>query len=255
MLNKFLADERGFSLTELLVVIAAIALLASLLMPVLAGAKNAGNRTACMANLRQLDAGMRMYVDDSGDLAPNTPGTHTNWSLSFNGYKNFMKSYVGVNDTVSPLDKLFACPSDTFYFAISNGFTVLVPLSAHENPYTEYSSYAFNGGNANTNLAQYGLDCSTLGIAGLSISAIKNPARTALIFEAPAANPYSWHEPKLPLDPSNSQFSDARDVLGFVDGHVSYIKMHWSGSRTNGLVLTAADENPPDEYDYQWSGK
>src|ERR1039457_17999 len=64
----------AFTLTELLLVIAIIAILAALLMPALATAKSKGKQTACLNNLRQLVLSFQMYsADNDGKLAPNTP--------------------------------------------------------------------------------------------------------------------------------------------------------------------------------------
>src|ERR1051325_6422664 len=61
--------RRSFTLIELLVVIGIIAILAALLLPALARAKEEGRRVACLNNLRQIGIGMSLYVGDFGRYA------------------------------------------------------------------------------------------------------------------------------------------------------------------------------------------
>jgi prepilin-type processing-associated H-X9-DG protein len=91
------------------------------------------------------------------------------------------------------------------------------------------------------------------GIAGQTMSSIMHPARTVLVAELPAFIPYSWHQPKRPFNKMNSIFNNSMNMVSFVDGHVSYLKMYWKGSWLPGPVL-AMDYDPPAGYDYQWSG-
>jgi type II secretory pathway pseudopilin PulG len=228
---------------ELLVVMAAIAVVVALLVPPLSSAKAKSWRTACLNNLRQIDSGLRMYSDDSSDKAPRTPGTTHSPGLNWSGYKNLMKSYVGLNGASSPQDKIFACPADTFSYNMLGRFEYL-SKGMHEQP-PDYLSYAFNGGNARTN-------SNAPGIAGRLLSSITSPAKTVLVAEGPAFIPYSWHEPKPPAPNGAPMFNNAMNMVGFVDGHVNYIKIYWGGNDPPGWL--ALHQDPPAGYDYQWSG-
>jgi prepilin-type N-terminal cleavage/methylation domain-containing protein len=70
----------AFSLIELLIVIAIIALLASMLLPALRAARGEGIRISCQNNLRQLAVGTQIYTaDNEGRLPDNNPGSTNDW--------------------------------------------------------------------------------------------------------------------------------------------------------------------------------
>jgi len=64
------ALSRAFTLTELLVVLAIICLLAALLMPVLAAAKRDGYRASSVSGLRQTFVASSLYSADYDDRVP-----------------------------------------------------------------------------------------------------------------------------------------------------------------------------------------
>ena len=74
----------AFTLTELLVVISIIAVLAALLLPALASAKATGQRTFCQSNLRQLGMAFAGYTADSSGALP--------WSWNNNQDNNFYRT-------------------------------------------------------------------------------------------------------------------------------------------------------------------
>lgn len=62
---------KAFTLIELLVVIAIIAVLIGILMPALGAARSAARRTQCLVNLRSMQLGLTMYLDqESKGLLP-----------------------------------------------------------------------------------------------------------------------------------------------------------------------------------------
>jgi len=72
--------RRAFTLIELLVVIAVITILAAILFPVYAGARESGRATHCRSNLKQIGAALAMYRDDYDGInvryriCPDRPG-------------------------------------------------------------------------------------------------------------------------------------------------------------------------------------
>jgi prepilin-type N-terminal cleavage/methylation domain-containing protein len=147
--------ETGFTLIELLVVIAIIAVLAALLLPALSRAKATAKRAGCTSNLRQIGVGIHLYAGDHDDTlpaAPNVTGTTIQTNDCGLFFKRLVKSYVGLQGASAPQEKVFACPADTFYY---DGFPSLVYVakSLHEQLNSDYSSYAFSGGNGYTNAA------------------------------------------------------------------------------------------------------
>ena len=60
----------GFNLTELLIVIGAVALLAAVLLPALAAARRKASRINCLSNLKQVGVAFRLWAGDNYDKYP-----------------------------------------------------------------------------------------------------------------------------------------------------------------------------------------
>ena len=65
----------GFTLLELLIVIAIIAILAAMLFPTLNRANESGRRSHCMNNLRQIGLAIQLYRQDNNERPPSTSPT------------------------------------------------------------------------------------------------------------------------------------------------------------------------------------
>lgn len=98
----------AFTLTELLVVLAILAVLAGILFPVLASAKRAAKKAVCASNFHQANIATLLYLDDYGDRfmpVNQRPGMPPDSRLD--------KTWVQLVLPYAKSFSIFRCPSDT----------------------------------------------------------------------------------------------------------------------------------------------
>ena len=105
---------------ELLVVVAIIAILAALLFPVFARAKAASKSAGCLSNLRQIGAGIGLYMADADDLFPHAVDpidkVHPEIWDGFPEFRQRIPDMPYLHEAIQPYVKskeLFRCPSDS----------------------------------------------------------------------------------------------------------------------------------------------
>lgn len=105
----------GFTLTELLVVIVVIAVLAAIAVPAIGSIRRTGDRTKCLAHLRQIGAAIGTYT---GDHDGYLPGPLWTWQScwyddgDFGSLATALAPYLGLTpESEKKRADVFLCPS------------------------------------------------------------------------------------------------------------------------------------------------
>jgi len=220
-------NAAAFTRTDLLVVIAVVAVLAAIVTIPLAATRRKASLVTCLDNLQKVNRAVLAFAEDRQGVLPpmsTTPHQDVWW-----WYKELVKSYAGLTGPPSTNEQLFACPGDRGYSD---------PKPFHRNPRFAYGSYVFNG------VTLPGVP----NIAGWKVASLAQPRRTLLTMEWAAHGPLSWHSSRT--GKANAPFyNDAQSVVAFADGHVSFSEMFHDGYNA------AYTRDPIAGYDYRYSGR
>ena len=109
--NDEQASSAGFTLVELVVVIAMMGILTALLLPALSSAKEKARRAVCRNNMSQLYLVCLNYANDNGDVLPSAADNFDNYHsirLSDQTFTNLVADYAG------GASNIFYCPNLAF---------------------------------------------------------------------------------------------------------------------------------------------
>ena len=221
------AIKHGFTLIEILVVLAIILLLAGLLFPVFSSARENARTTACASNLKQIGQAMTLYLQDNGQRYPlSTQPPGCTWVDSI---------YPYIKST-----QVFSCPSAQY-----GEYTPGCALSEYIDENFPRGEYGRNGSydlvapfiSAKTEKDPEGGTYTSykIPVKSFASSRYRFPSSTILVLDGSDTS-YFFHSAYAIVNPGIDPISSVEDLkeggvlprhkdgvnLLYVDGHVKW---------------------------------
>ncbi len=126
----------GFSLIELLVAIAILAILAGLLLPAMGRARESARGTQCVNHQRQIGLAVRLHMDENEDQFPRTQ--HTAFAAGQPAWGRAIAPQLSVSTErwTNLLQTVYHCPADRRPAPWSYGQSVYFELNPENDDYT-----------------------------------------------------------------------------------------------------------------------
>jgi prepilin-type N-terminal cleavage/methylation domain-containing protein/prepilin-type processing-associated H-X9-DG protein len=233
---------KGFTLIELLVVIAIIAILAAILFPVFAQAREKARTISCASNMKQIELGRQMYVQDYDETYPATRiftpnGQHVTWRAVVMPYiKN---------------EQLWICPSAPWSY---NEFSWMRAGNGDDGCLQDGNMTRQDWKNNYWHsLANYAVNGNLFDPGGPKLASIQYPATTIDVLETRDFWPdlgtwtigwnYNANGGSLPF------WHNTAGNWAFADGHVKWMKL----AATIAPTFMWNPDNDPNEWS-NWGG-
>jgi len=222
---------RGFTLIEILVVIAIIVLLAAITFPTFSRARENARRTSCASNLKQIGVGLLQYTQDNDELLPRAwrGGNMASDAVVSSKWMDMAQPYI-------KNEQVFNCPSATGLrpYKFRDGFN--------------FGSYAINSAYWD------GTDGTSPGASPpnsvtVTLAALAAPATTVWVADGNGWYETAWENknfnptidnsgPYSMMDALTQRHLNTTGVL-FCDGHVKSMKLDVLARTNTNNVMTA----------------
>jgi prepilin-type N-terminal cleavage/methylation domain-containing protein len=248
-------ERAGFTLIELLVVISMIAVLMSLILPAVQSAREAGRRSQCLNNIRNLAMAMHNSASGRAGGLPYLDEAGYNWPVSLLAYLD----RTDITGSASPATyynttsiAVFTCPNDVNNFQNPSGLSYAVNAGYGTFPPTGSSAVTVSEADAAPGsppnfYSGYDIGWVTGNMFPMTNSTDADCARDSGVFwrnvqpyaSSAAGNPYNGDGFRMTLDRIS-----LRDGLGqtlmILENHNS---QNWGGA--NSDVVGTAGVNYP----------
>ncbi len=207
----------AFTLIELLVVIAIISILAAILFPVFAQAREKARQTSCLSNMRQMGLAVQMYAQDVDEALPlaatATPTGFLNWHDLVDPYVKNKQVWI-CPSAAAPIKDIYGKPVCHYgwnaYYLNRNGIDAGKPIDVN-NIYTINNAPGVSLAEA-AQPAHLVLMGDNTGLNG------KQPANHLSAYMLPPSQPDAdyWGRPEAR--------HTSGVVVGLLDGHVKWFR-------------------------------
>jgi prepilin-type N-terminal cleavage/methylation domain-containing protein/prepilin-type processing-associated H-X9-DG protein len=212
--------RKAFTLVELLMVVAIIAVLTSILLPALGQAREVGYKSVCISNLKGIGLAFEMYRADHNDVYPCKNDVGSPWLWMGRGFRPVMEPYIAP-DLSAENPNILWCPSENAagFSNTSYGYSMSFYHSPEQINQMTNNSFTWS---------------NPMPAVPINSGRVANPGRKIL-----AGEWFSNHQPvtgDYTTEPGWWNWAGARNFL-FADGHVLFLP---------ATKIRPANDNLPD---------
>jgi prepilin-type N-terminal cleavage/methylation domain-containing protein/prepilin-type processing-associated H-X9-DG protein len=241
--------KNGFTLIEILIVVAIIILLAALLFPAFSRARENARRAGCMSNLKQIGLGIAQYTQDYDERLPQ-PWTYvrfdgTKWVKNpstasdgkYGSWRVFIKPYVKST-------AIFQCPSNPKRNASAGDGEFHISYGCN------YSNWNYVRGSGQSDGPMFMDYSGSIGVTKppQHLAQINNPSQVWIVTEMTSDGPFAPYDQKADeLDEFATELFAGhfgRANWLFLDGHVKALKPSQTAIPLNMWIPNATGQAP-----------